>query len=124
MQSLRLLVVEDSEDDYELLLARLKSAGLTIARSRRVETAAALRDALSESWDAVISDHRLPRFTSADALPIVKSMDPDLPFLIVSAAIGEETAVESMRAGADDYVMKDRLTGRRTASASAWPRLR
>lgn len=109
MQSLRLLVVEDSEDDYELLLARLKSAGHRIARSRRVETAAELRAAFAEPWDAVISDHRLPQFNSAAALPIVKAIDQDLPFLIVSAAIGEEVAVESMHAGADDYVMKDRL---------------
>src|SRR5437773_678561 len=109
MQPLRLLVVEDSEDDYELLLARLKSAGHTIARSVRVETAEALRAAFGQEWDAVISDHRLPQFNSAQALPIVKSIDPYLPFLIVSAAIGEEAAVESMHAGADDYVMKDRL---------------
>jgi signal transduction histidine kinase/CheY-like chemotaxis protein len=109
MQPLRLLVVEDSEDDYELLLARLKSAGHAIARSVRVETAEALRAAFAHKWDAVISDHRLPHFNSAQALPIVKGIDPDLPFLIVSAAIGEEVAVESMHAGADDYVMKDRL---------------
>jgi signal transduction histidine kinase/CheY-like chemotaxis protein len=109
MQPLRLLVVEDSEDDYELLLARLRTAGHEVARSVRVETAEALREALKHGWDAVISDHRLPQFNSAQALPIVKGSDPDMPFLIVSAAIGEEVAVESMRAGADDYVMKDRL---------------
>jgi two-component system, NarL family, sensor histidine kinase UhpB len=110
MQPLRLLVVEDSEDDYLLLLARLKGAGYVIARCLRVETGEALTEALNaESWDAVISDHRLPHFNSAAALPVVKRADPDLPFLIVSAAIGEEAAVEAMQAGADDYVMKDRL---------------
>jgi DNA-binding NarL/FixJ family response regulator len=57
----------------------------------------------------VISDHRLPQFTSLEALAVVRAHDRELPFLIVSGAIGEEVAVEAMRAGADDYLMKDKL---------------
>ena len=107
---LELIVVEDAIDDYELLLARLRAARRTV-QAVRVETADELRAALARGgWSAVISDHRLPRFTSLEALAIVRgSGHDDLPFLIVSGAIGEETAVEAMRAGADDYLMKDKL---------------
>ena len=106
---LSLIVIEDSIDDYTLLMARLTRAGRRV-EALRVETRAGLEQALGErSWDAVISDHRLPRFTSLEALAVVRAHDRELPFLIVSGAIGEEVAVEAMRAGADDYVMKDKL---------------
>jgi two-component system, NarL family, sensor histidine kinase UhpB len=109
-RAIALLVVEDSDDDYLLLLARLKSGGLTVT-ARRVETASALQEALAGArWSAVVSDHRLPRFSSIEALAMVRAHDPDMPFLIVSGAIGEEAAVEAMRAGADDYLMKDKLS--------------
>jgi PAS domain S-box-containing protein len=106
---LALLVIEDSLDDYALLMARLVRGGRAID-AVRVETRAALEAALAErDWDAVISDHRLPQFTSLEALAVVRAHDRDLPFLIVSGAIGEEVAVEAMRGGADDYLMKDKL---------------
>lgn len=106
---LALLVIEDSLDDYALLMARLNKGGRAID-ARRVETRPELEAALaSRAWDAVISDHRLPQFTSLEALAIVRAHDRDLPFLIVSGAIGEEVAVEAMRGGADDYLMKDKL---------------
>jgi len=106
---LALIVIEDSADDYALLLARLARGGRAID-AVRVETREALSRTLDERrFDAVISDHRLPQFTSLEALAIVRAHDRDLPFLIVSGAIGEEVAVEAMRAGADDYLMKDKL---------------
>lgn len=106
---LRLLVVEDNPSDYDLLLYRLKGLPAPV-EAERVDTAATLADALTrQSWDMVISDHRLPGFSSEEALTQVRSCDPDLPFLIVSGAIGEDIAVEAMRSGADDYLMKDNL---------------
>ncbi len=108
-KSFRILFVEDSELDYELILAGLSSAELTID-SRRVENEpdleAALRD---EVWDLVISDHLLPQLSAARALEIVKGSGKDLPFIIVSGQMGEDLAVESMRNGADDYLVKGRL---------------
>jgi PAS domain S-box-containing protein len=107
--TLELIVIEDSADDYELLLARLRAAGRSV-NGVRVETADELaRELARGGWSAVIADHRLPRFTSLEALKIVRNGGDDLPFLIVSGAIGEEVAVEAMRAGADDYLMKDKL---------------
>jgi two-component system, NarL family, sensor histidine kinase UhpB len=109
LPSVSLIVIEDSEDDYVLLLRKLRASGMHV-EARRVQTAATLRDALAEdACDIVIADHRLPQFTSLDALRLVREFDPDLPFLIVSGTIGEELAVEAMRAGADDYLMKDKL---------------
>lgn len=106
---LGVVVVEDSEDDYLLLMAHLAAAGWKV-RSTRAETADELRAALAAGGvDAVISDHQLPRFGSMQALAIARAHDPDLPFVLVSGAIGEEVAVASMHAGADDYVMKDKL---------------
>ena len=71
---------------------------------------AALKSALAgEQWDAVISDFRMPGFTGMDALGILRSTGIDLPFIIVSGTIGEEIAVEAMKAGANDYVMKTSL---------------
>jgi signal transduction histidine kinase len=111
----RILVVEDSELDYELLLATLKRDGFTV-ESTRVEDAAAMTSALAaQPWDAVISDHNLPRFNSLEALATLKASGLDLPFLVVSGEPGEEIAVESVLAGADDYIMKNRL--RRLAPA-------
>jgi two-component system, NarL family, sensor histidine kinase UhpB len=112
--SLRVLVVEDSEDDYQLLLAQLSAAGYRIT-SRLVEDMRGMREALQEPWDIVVSDHNMPRFTSTAALQLLKETLGEVPFLIVSAAIGEEVAVEALHAGASDYIMKDNL--RRLAPA-------
>ena len=106
---IRLLVVEDSEDDYLLLVATLGRQGLNV-RCERVEDAASMQAALDAGhWDAVISDHHLPRFSSTDALAVLRESGQVLPFLIVSGAIGEDLAVEAMRNGADDYLIKGRL---------------
>lgn len=105
---LRVLVVDDSDDDYQLLVAQLAAVGLRIS-SRLVEDAPGMREALKEPWDIVISDHSMPRFSSMAALQLLKETQGDVPFLIVSAAIGEEVAVEALHAGASDYIMKDNL---------------
>jgi len=107
---LRILVVEDVESDFELLVATLQRQGI-VAICKRVETEVAMRVALSgHTWDAIISDHHLPAFSSGDALRVQRELAPDKPFLIVSGTIGEDSAVAAMRDGADDYLIKGRLT--------------
>ena len=106
---LRVLLVEDSLDDAALVLIELKRYGLSIT-AKRVDTADALKEALaSEAWDVVISDYTMPGFDGREAMQIVKARQPDLPFIIVSGAVGEDIAVECMRIGATDYLLKDQL---------------
>jgi PAS domain S-box-containing protein len=103
---LRVLVVEDSEEDTLLLLRELKKGGYAV-HHRRVCTRKAMAEALDGSeWDLILSDHRMPRFDSLTALEMVRSRGLDVPFIIVSAVIGEDIAVAAMKAGAHDYVMK------------------
>ncbi|MBN9430640.1 MAG: response regulator [Burkholderiales bacterium] len=106
---LKLLVVEDSELDFELLLATLARDGLAVSATR-VETREQMTQAMADGeWDAVISDHHLPVFSSIEALQVVQASGRILPFIIVSGMIGEETAVAAMKSGADDYLVKGRL---------------
>ena len=107
---LAVLLVEDASIDAQILLRHLRRGGYA-PRWRRVETAGALVRALREEgpWDVVLSDYHLPRLDALEALCLVHRHDPDLPFIVVSGAIGEETAVKAMRAGAHDYLMKDDL---------------
>jgi PAS domain S-box-containing protein len=107
--ALRLLIVEDSEDDTWLIVRQLQQAGLH-PDFQRVETLGALREALDGgTWDLIICDFSLPQFGGPAALAIYRQHELDIPFIIVSGAIGEETAVEMMKAGAHDYVMKNNL---------------
>src|SRR5271157_1839024 len=107
---IRILIVEDSEDDEKLLLRELHRGGYEVT-SKRVETASAMTDALDrEEWDFIISDYSLPQFSGLKALEVVKEKGLDIPFILVSGTIGEEVAVEAMRAGAQDYVMKNNLS--------------
>lgn len=102
-------MVEDSLEDAMLVERELKRAGYN-PDCHRVQTAETLSQALERGpWDIVLADYSLPGFSGTAALELVRLQDPDLPFIIVSASIGEETAVEAMRAGAHDYIMKDRL---------------
>lgn len=108
-EGLKVLFVEDNESDFELMCRNLKKGGLKVAATR-VDTILDLHERLEhEEWDVVISDHRLPGFSSEEALKLVRDSGLDIPFIIVSGSIGEDMAVEAMRAGADDYLMKDKL---------------
>ncbi|MDP8949030.1 MAG: PAS domain S-box protein [Actinomycetota bacterium] len=113
---LRVLLVEDSEDDALLLLRELRRGGYD-PHYERVETAGDMEVALDEqSWDLVIADHSMPAFSSSAALELLKRKGfVDVPFIIVSGHIGEDAAVEVMRAGAHDYIMKDNLARLNTA---------
>lgn len=107
---IRVLMVEDSKDDAALLERELRRGGYVV-NSKRVETAAAMAAELKRrEWDIVISDYVMPKFSGLDALGVLKKAGLDLPFIVISGKIGEDTAVEAMRAGAHDYIMKDRLT--------------
>ncbi|MFA5852836.1 MAG: PAS domain S-box protein, partial [Spirochaetales bacterium] len=106
---LRVLSVEDSDDDALLVKRALEKGGYEL-EWERVETAEAMRSALGKkSWDLILSDYRLPQFSGMAALAILRETGMDLPFIIISGAIGEETAVEAMKAGANDYIMKGHL---------------
>jgi PAS domain S-box-containing protein len=107
---LRVLIVEDSADDAELMLLALRRGGLDPAWER-VETADGLRTALAAGpWDAVLSGYALPGFGGPAALEVVRAADLDLPFIVVSETVGEDAAVTMMRAGANDYVRKHDIT--------------
>jgi len=106
---LRALVVEDSERDAALLVRELRRSGYDLS-FERVETADAMHAALdSQTWDVVLSDYSMPRFSAPAALALVRGRNLDLPFIIISGTIGEETAVTSLRAGAHDFLIKGSL---------------
>lgn len=108
-RALRVLHIEDSELDHELMLAHLRRGGLQ-ASTRRVESEGEFRAALQqEDWDVVLSDFNLPGFSGLVALEILKESGRLIPFIIVSGEIGEDTAVEAMRNGASDYLLKNNL---------------
>jgi signal transduction histidine kinase len=107
--SLKVLIVEDSEDDMLLMLRQLRLGGYDV-ESDRVETSATLQAALEKKhWDLILSDYTMPEFSALDALGVLQSLNLDLPFIIVSGTIGEETAVAAMKAGANDYLIKGNL---------------
>ncbi len=118
----RLLHLEDSEPDHALALAYLRRAGMDV-QARRIETRAQFQAALHEPWDVVLSDYHLPGFTGVDALQMLREYQAEsgrapgeagafgthVPFILVSGQIGEDTAVEAMRNGASDYLLKANL---------------
>ncbi|MEO8701351.1 MAG: response regulator [Kofleriaceae bacterium] len=107
---LRVLLVEDSPVDAKLVVAALRQGGHTI-EFERVETADTMRAALVRTtWDVITCDWAMPGFSAPAALAVLKETGLDIPFIIVSGTVGEELAVDAMRAGAHDYVLKDRLT--------------
>ena len=106
---LRVLLVEDSAVDAVMVERALVKGGCEPAMER-VDTADALRAALTRApWDLVLSDYSMPGWTGLDALALVRDLAPDLPFIIVSGTIGEETAVSALKAGAHDFMIKGRL---------------
>ncbi|MFM2449451.1 MAG: hypothetical protein RIS44_1901 [Pseudomonadota bacterium] len=108
-EPLRLLHLEDSELDHELMLAHMRRAGVPLSVVR-VETEADFLQALERDWDVILSDYNLPGFSGLVALDLLKVSGKDLPFILVSGEIGEETAVEAMRNGASDYLLKNNLS--------------
>jgi PAS domain S-box-containing protein len=106
---LRLLLVEDSDDDAKLLLRALRRAGYEVDH-RRVYTAEEMKAALRLSWGVIISDYKMPRFSALEALEMANATGSDAPFILVSGRIGEDVAVEAIRGGAYDYVMKSDLS--------------
>jgi signal transduction histidine kinase len=109
VKPLRVLIVEDSEDDAILLLHHLKRSGYD-PTFIRVDTSAAMAKALdNEMWDIVIADYSMPHFSAPEALKLLHKSGLDLPFIIVSGKIGEDTAVAAMKAGAHDYIMKNNM---------------
>jgi diguanylate cyclase (GGDEF)-like protein len=109
MTPLQVLLVEDSEDDALLLQLELRRGGYE-ATLFRVDTEAGLLNALKETgWDVIITDHNLPGLDSLLVLQIILATDLDIPVIIVSGSIGEEVAVKAMKAGANDYIMKNNM---------------
>lgn len=107
---LRLILIEDSDRDAAHIALELRRGGWT-PEMTRVETGGELAAALDNGpWDVVVSDYHLPRFSAPEALKMVQERGLDVPFIVVSGAIGEDVAVGMMRDGAHDYLLKDRLT--------------
>jgi signal transduction histidine kinase len=106
---LHALIIEDSEEDCAFLLRALRRGGYEVSH-KRVDTAEGLQTMLRErQWDCIISDFSMPGFSGISALNIVREKDPNVPFIFVSGTMGEEVAVEAMRVGAQDYVLKGSL---------------
>jgi len=105
---LRVLHIEDSDLDHELAMAHLQRAGLRL-HSRRIESRAEFAAELDGDWDLVLSDYNLPGFSGLQALEMLRSSGRMIPFILVSGEIGEDTAVEAMRNGASDYLLKNNL---------------
>lgn len=112
----RVLFVEDNPDDVELELMALRHAGLVVEH-HTVETRTELAAALTQHhWDLILSDYWMPELSGIEALRVAKEIAPAIPFILVSGTVGEDVAVDAMRAGAEDYVLKDNIM--RLASAA------
>src|SRR5882757_10000042 len=107
-RELRVLHLEDSELDHELTCAHLRRGGLSV-KIRRIDSEIEFLAALDLDWDAIISDYNLPGFSGLVALDLLTARGLDIPFILVSGEIGEDTAVEAMRNGASDYLLKNNL---------------
>ena len=105
---LRVLHLEDSELDHALTLAHLQRGGLQV-EALRVDSEADFLLALDKRWDVIVSDYNLPGFSGLVALDLLTARGGDVPFILVSGEIGEDTAVEAMRNGASDYLLKNNL---------------
>ncbi|GAI35213.1 unnamed protein product, partial [marine sediment metagenome] len=105
---LNLLILEDNPDDAELVVKQLEREGFTV-EWRRVGTENAFREGLEKNPDLILADYIVPSFGGIDALKIKEKVAPDIPLIMVSGKIGEEIAVECVKFGATDYVLKDKL---------------
>ena len=109
-KSLRILMVEDSKDDELLIIRELNKSGYVLVYER-IETALAMKKALQDKqWDIILCDYKMPQFDAPSAIALLKEANIDIPLIIVSGTIGEDVAVECMRLGAQDYIMKDKLS--------------
>ncbi len=107
-EPLRVLIIEDRPSDAELMILRLEDEGFS-TEAVRVQTGPDYLAALDSSWDVILSDWSLPRFSGLQALHLLHETGLDIPFVIVSGSVGEEAAIDALHEGADDYVLKDRL---------------
>ncbi len=108
-KSLRVLIADDAENDAIIILHALRKAGYQ-TQYERVWTAERMRAAmLKQAWDVVISDYEMPGFGGFEALQVLRESGQDVPFILVSAVVTEETAVTAMKAGAHDFIMKRKL---------------
>jgi DNA-binding NtrC family response regulator len=109
-KNLRVLILEDNDDDFEMILRQLKRGGFR-ADAIRVENESSFRKALQdEKIDLILCDYLLPAFNAESALQVFRESKVDVPFIVLSGVIGEETAVKMIKAGAHDYLLKDKLT--------------
>jgi len=107
-RKIKAIIIEDNEDDLKLILRMLNKGSFELEYTL-VENAFELETALKEEWDVIISDYSLPGFTGYDALLICKEKKIDTPFIMVSGTVGEDIAVEMMKCGAKDYIMKNKM---------------
>ena len=108
-RELNVLIIEDSEDDAQLILRELKQGGYTFSYER-VETKPDMQVALSSrQWDIILSDFSMPHFSAMGALDTLKASGLDIPFIVISGTIGEETAVSALKGGANDFLVKNKL---------------
>ncbi|MBC7365553.1 MAG: PAS domain S-box protein [Undibacterium sp.] len=107
-QPIKVLIAEDNPDDAALIVLELHRAGFE-PDWKRVDTETAYLEQLNSGLDLVVSDFHMPQFTGMRALELLKERGLDVPFILVSGTIGEDTAVEAMKSGATDYLLKDRL---------------
>lgn len=105
---LRILLVEDNPADCELTLRELRRSGIE-AEWKRVESEEEYREEIKADYDIILSDYSLPSFDGFRALEILRESGRDIPFILISGTVGEETAVQAMKYGASDYLLKDRL---------------
>lgn len=106
---LRVLFIEDFESDMDLIIRQIKKAGYSVPHER-VKNAKEMKAALEkQTWDLVISDYKLSRFSARTALSLLQKAKYDIPFIVVSDSVGEEAAVELIKLGADDCLIKDKL---------------
>lgn len=109
-RTLNVLIVEDSENDATLMLEELRQKGYAPVHER-VQTPTTMAFALNnQEWDVVVSDYVMPQFSGPDALKLLREMKLDIPFIVVSGTYGEEAAVDMMKAGANDYIVKGNLS--------------